>query len=155
MRKRGWAQKRLEILMEQMLPLYVRCTMGKEVWTSIIMLSCIFRRVCAKSIDPAAIEEMRGEAAIALYMFEKEFPPSFFDIMSHPVMHLVEEVEICGSVHTRWMYPIERYLKTLKMYVQNRARPEGCMVEGYVIVEALEFCRVYARISSHHSKSVE
>jgi hypothetical protein len=131
------------VLMQQVLPLCVRCTMAKEVRTTIIMLSRVFRRICAKTIDPPAIEEMRGEAAIALCMLEKEFPPSFFDIMSHLVVHLVEEVEICGLVHTRWMYPIERYLKTLKGYVRNRARPEGCMAEGYAVVEALGYCTEY------------
>lgn len=131
------------VLMQQVLALCVRCTMAKEVRTSIIMLSRVFRRVCAKTIDPAAIEEMRDEAAIALCMLEKEFPPSFFDIMSHLVVHLVEEVEICGPVHTRWMYPIERYLKTLKGYVRNRARPEGCMAECHSLVEALGYCTEY------------
>ena len=131
------------VLMQQVLALCVRCIMEKEVRTSIIMLSRVFRRVCAKSIDPATIQEMRCEAAIALCMLEKEFPPSFFDIMSHLVVHLVEEVEICGPVHTRWMYPIERYLKTLKGYVRNRSRPEGCMAKGYAIVEALGFCTEY------------
>ena len=88
------------VLLQQVLPLCVCTTIAKEVRTAIIMLSCVFRRICAKSIDSKAIEEMRCEAAIALCMLEKEFPPSFFDIMSHLVMHLVEEVEICGPVHT-------------------------------------------------------
>ena len=70
------------------------------------MLSRVFRRVCAKTIDPATIEEMMDKAAITLCMLEKVFPPSFFDIMSHLIVHLVEEVEICGPVHTRWMYLI-------------------------------------------------
>jgi hypothetical protein len=38
------------------------------------------------------------------------------------------------------MYPIERYLKTLKGYVQNKARPEGRMAEGYALEEVLGFC---------------
>ena len=86
---------------------------------------------------------MRGEAAIILCMLEKEFPPLFFDIMSHLVMHLVEEVEICGPVYTHWMYPIESYLKTLKENGRNRARLEGCMAKSYAIVEALGFCTEY------------
>ena len=113
------------VLMQQVLPLCVRCTMAKEVRTSIIMLTRVFRRVCAKTIDRAAIEEMRDEAAIALCMLEKEFLPSIFDIMTHLVMHLVEEVEICGSMNSHWMYPIKRYLKTLKGYVQNRCGNNG------------------------------
>ena len=74
--------------------------MAKEVRIAIILLSRVFRWICAKSIDSKAIEEMRCEAAITLCMLEKEFPPSFFDIISHLVVHLVEEVEICRPVHT-------------------------------------------------------
>ncbi|CAL2253377.1 unnamed protein product [Prunus armeniaca] len=33
-----------------------------------------------------------------------------------------------------------RYMKVLKGYVQNRTRPEGCMVERYIAEEAVEFC---------------
>jgi hypothetical protein len=58
-----------------------------------------------------------------LSLLEKEMPPSFFDIMVHLTIHLVEELFICGPVHVRWMYPYERYYKTLKSFVvtsQNR-----------------------------------
>ncbi|CAL2253369.1 unnamed protein product [Prunus armeniaca] len=40
----------------------------------------------------------------------------------------------------RWKYPFERYMKVLKGYVQNRTRPEGCMVERYIAEKAVEFC---------------
>ena len=45
----------------------------------------------------------------------------------------------------RWMYSIERYMKKLKNYVRNKARPEGCIAEGYVAEEALTFCSMYLR----------
>jgi len=38
------------------------------------------------------------------------------------------------------MYPFERYMKVLKNYVRNRHRPEGCIVESYIVEEAIEFC---------------
>ena len=38
------------------------------------------------------------------------------------------------------MYPFERYMKVLKNYVRNRHRPEGCIAEGYIVEEAIEFC---------------
>ncbi|KAH9717949.1 hypothetical protein KPL71_022033 [Citrus sinensis] len=34
-------------------------------------------------------------------------------------------------------------MKTLKDYVRNRYRPEGCIVESYIAEEALAFCAVY------------
>ena len=70
-------------------------------------------------------------------------PISFFDIMVHLSVHLVREVEICGPVYLRWMYPFERYMKILKGYVMNRQYPEGCIVERYIVEEAVEFCASY------------
>ncbi len=38
------------------------------------------------------------------------------------------------------MYPVERYLRTLKGYVRNKACPEGSIAEGYISEECLTFC---------------
>ncbi|KAE9604361.1 hypothetical protein Lalb_Chr11g0070811 [Lupinus albus] len=68
-------------------------------------------------------------------MFELEmyFTRSFFGIMVHLSIHLVREIQLCGPCYMRWMYPFERYMKTLKGYVKNRSRPEGCIVERYIV----------------------
>ncbi|GKE44323.1 hypothetical protein Tco_1471607 [Tanacetum coccineum] len=42
-----------------------------------------------------------------------------------------------------WMFPFERYMKKLKNYVQNKAKPEGSIADGYVAEEALTFCSCY------------
>jgi hypothetical protein len=63
--------------------------------------------------------------------------------MTHLLVHLIEELDICGPIHVRWMYHMERYLKTLKGYVRNRNRPEASMAEGYAIDDALGFCTEY------------
>jgi hypothetical protein len=83
------------------------------------------------------------DAAEALCLLEKAFPPTFMDIMSHLMIHLVEELYICGPVHCRWMYPIERYMKTLKDYVRTYTRLEASMAEGYVMSETLGYCTEY------------
>ena len=62
-------------------------------------------------------------------------------------MHLVEKLYIYGPVHIRWMYPMERYLKTLNGYVQSRANPEANIAQGYVIDEVFGFCTAYMQIS--------
>jgi len=43
------------------------------------------------------------------------------------------------------MYPIERYFKTLKGFVQNKVRPEGSMTKGYALEEALGLCTKYVQ----------
>jgi hypothetical protein len=41
------------------------------------------------------------------------------------------------------MYPVKWYMKTLKTYVHNMARPKGSMVEGYIRCEWLGFITKY------------
>ena len=46
--------------------------------------------------------------AVTLRELERIFPPSFFIVMVHLVMHLASEAKVADSVHYHWMYPIER-----------------------------------------------
>jgi len=131
------------VLMQQLLPVCLRTSMRKDVRMAIIRLCRLFKRLCVKSVDPSTIPALLEESAITMCMLEKVFPPSFFDVMSHLPIHLIYELDICGPVHTRWMYPIEWYLKTLKGYVRQRAHPEGSMAEGYAREEAIGFCTEY------------
>jgi len=87
--------------------------------------------------------DLKNEMVVSLVLLEKEFPPWFFYIMMHLLVHLVEDLELCGPCHTQWMYPIEWYFKTLKGFVQNKMRPKGSTTEGYALEEALGFCIEY------------
>jgi hypothetical protein len=105
-----------------------------------VMQMCkVFRRICTKVYNPAEFESMESDVAL----LEMEFPPSFFEIMTHLPYHLVDELNLCGPITARWMYPIERYMKTLKDYVRNMARPKASMAEGYLKEECLGFVTEY------------
>jgi hypothetical protein len=41
------------------------------------------------------------------------------------------------------MYPVERYMKTLKGYVRDMARPKASIAEGYLKDECLGFVTEY------------
>jgi hypothetical protein len=86
---------------------------------------------------------LQADVAKSMALLEMEFPPSFFDIMTHLPYHLVQELDLCGPVSTRWMYPVERYMKTLKEYVRNMAQPKASMAEGYLKDECLGFVTEY------------
>jgi hypothetical protein len=68
------------------------------------------------------------------------------------MIHLVEELYIYGPVHCRWMYPIERYMKTLKGFVQTYAKLEASMSEGYIITETLGYSTEYMSRFSRTSR---
>jgi len=60
------------------------------------------------------------------------FPPSFFDIMVHLIVHLAKEIKCHGPVYLRWMYLVEQYMKILKGYTKNLHCPEAFIVERYI-----------------------
>jgi hypothetical protein len=76
---------------------------------------------------------LQNDVVQCLVSFELAFPPSFFDIMTHLLVHLVKEITILGPVFLHNMWPFECFMSILKKYVLNRARPEGSIAKGYVI----------------------
>jgi hypothetical protein len=73
------------------------------------------------------------------------FPPSFFDMQVHLIIHLMDQIKILGPLYLHHMFQLERYLGVLKGYVRNRAHPEGSIMEGYTIEEVIESCIDYIR----------
>ncbi|XXG77965.1 hypothetical protein AAC387_Pa08g2009 [Persea americana] len=108
-------------------------------------LSSFFQDLYLKTQRHDDLKKMEKQIILILCKLEKIFPPTFFDVMVHLSVHLPREAMLGGPVQYRWMYPIERFLKTLKGYVRNRARPEGSIVEAYIVKECLTFCSTYLR----------
>jgi len=77
----------------------------------------MFRSICWEVWDPATLPFLKDDVAKTLCLLEWELPCALFDVMTHSILQVVEELEICGPVHNRWMYPIERAMKTFKGYV--------------------------------------
>ena len=65
---------------------------------------------------------------------------SFFNIMTHLLVHLVKEIDILGPVFLHNMFPCERFMGVPKKCVRNRARPEGSITSGYGTEEVIDFC---------------
>jgi hypothetical protein len=74
---------------------------------------------------------------------KKYIPPNIFNAQEQYLIHQVEEIEICGPIHTRSMWMVERHLKSLKALVRQRARPEGSMVEGYMVYQSMVYISLY------------
>jgi len=50
--------------------------------------------------------------------------------MTHLLLHVVDELDICEPIQNIWMYLVEWMMKILKGYVHSMAQPKGSMVEG-------------------------
>ena len=76
-------------------------------------------------------------------MIEENFPRSILTSQLHVMVHIVDEMAICGVVHARWMFFLKWFMKILKDFVRQRARPEGSMAEGWLVQEALVYISEY------------
>ncbi|XP_040960172.1 uncharacterized protein [Gossypium hirsutum] len=120
-----------------------RGVVKKKVLCVITNLSDFFKRLYVKSLDPQEVDQLQIQVVLTLCEMEKIFPPSFFTIMIHLIIHLPMEAKLGGPVQYRCMYPIERYLMGLKASVRNRVYPEGSIPEGYIVSKCLTFCSRY------------
>ncbi|KAL4021068.1 hypothetical protein IC575_019857 [Cucumis melo] len=77
------------ILMQQLLPVAIRGILPKHVRLAIIRLRFFFNAICKKTIDTSQLKRMQEDVVVTLCLLEKYFPPSFFTIMVHLVVHLV------------------------------------------------------------------
>ena len=100
-----------------------RSLVSKNIWSTIAELCTFFKQLCASTVNVSDMVEAQNQLLFILCKLERIFPPAFFDIMIHLVLHLPEGAILGGLVHMRWMYPFERYLKRLKDYVRNAAKP--------------------------------
>jgi hypothetical protein len=79
-------------MMQDILPLCMQHLMAKGYRMAIICLSHVFKKLCAKIVDPTIMVELKNDVAATLVLLEKEFPP-LFNTMTHILIHLVEELE--------------------------------------------------------------
>ncbi|XP_056688619.1 uncharacterized protein [Spinacia oleracea] len=127
----------------------------EEIPRSRFWLTLEKKRIWNKAINPRVLDNLHNEIVESLCQLETIFPPSFFNVMVHLPVHLVEEIRLGGPVCSRCMYSIERYLHELKDDVQNKAYPEGSMAEAYWAKECLRFCDRYINQSNTPSNIVK
>ncbi|XP_026452382.1 uncharacterized protein LOC113352830 [Papaver somniferum] len=131
------------VFLQRILPVALRGFLPKNISSALVELGVFLKELCSKTLRLEVLEKMEKDVSVLLCKLEQIFPPAFFDIMVHLIVHLPHEAILGGPVQYRWMYPIERYLRTLKQYVRNKARPEGSIAEAYINNECLTFCSMY------------
>jgi hypothetical protein len=117
------------VLFQKLLTLVVHHILPKDVVIPLIQLKRFFNSICSKELEDTQIEQLNNSIGETLCRLEMIFPPAFFDIMMHLPVHIAWEARLGGHVSYRWMYPVERYLRTHKGYVRNKVSPEGSIAE--------------------------
>ncbi|XP_016460803.1 uncharacterized protein LOC107784235 isoform X1 [Nicotiana tabacum] len=137
----GYKSHDAHFIMHYLLQVAIRKVLPKNVSLALIRLRNFFRAICSKVIRRRDLETIQSEIVKITCELEKIFHPTFFDIMPHLPIHLVNEIKLGGLAHLRWMYPIERNLCKYKAFVRNRSRPEASIAERFLTY--LIFCSRY------------
>jgi hypothetical protein len=93
----------------------------------------------------ASIPWWHQEIVEIVCMFEKEIPMSFMDLEVHILIHLPNEAELARVLSCHWIFFLERYMKKLKGFFQQRKKPKGSMEEGYIVYELLYYASEYIK----------
>ena len=96
------------VLMQQLLPIALKELLPKGPRLAILRLCAFYNLLCQRVIDREQLLVMEADIIETLFLFERYFPPSFFDIMVYLTVHLGREAHVGGPAHFRWMYPFER-----------------------------------------------
>nr|XP_009776104.1 PREDICTED: uncharacterized protein LOC104225927 [Nicotiana sylvestris] len=130
-------------IMHYLLQVAVRKSLPKNVSLALIKLGNFFKAICAKVIRREDLDRLQTEINDITCELEMIFTPTYFDIMPHLPIHLVNEIRLGGPTHCRWMYSTERNLCKYKAFVRNRAHPKASIAEGFLAEECLTFCSRY------------
>ena len=65
--------------------------MDKDIRSTITELCDFFNQLWQKVVDPEELDHMQDDIARILSNLEMFFPLSFFDVMVHLTVHLVDE----------------------------------------------------------------
>src|ERR1041385_5265620 len=128
------------VIMTQLLPVALMGLLPENVRLAIVKLCAFLNAISQKVINAESLPRLQNDLVQCLVSFELVFPTSFFNIMTHVLVHLVDEIAILAPVFLHNMFPFERFMGVLKNYVRNRARPEGSISMGHQTEEVIEFC---------------
>jgi hypothetical protein len=141
----GYNSHDYHIMLTMFLPIVIRAIRLVYMKMVITRMSYFFNCITQKVINKANLPALKEFIAETLCQLEMCFPPSYFDIMPHLMMHMVDQIEQLGPMYLHQMWTYERFMSTLNTYVHNRAYPEGSMIEAYMTEEAINWCMRYIR----------
>ena len=97
------------ILLQRLFPVFIRAFLPRPVVEPLVALALFFQKVCTREVRKSDLREMQVDIIHIMCKFERIFPPNFFDIMPHLMIHLPRQLMHTGPVNFTWMYPMERY----------------------------------------------
>ena len=131
------------VLLTVFLPIAIRAIKPVYVKMVITRLCYFFNKISQKVINEDELNDLQEFIGETMAQLEMCFPPGYFDITEHLMIHMVDQIRALGPLYLYEMWTYEHFMSILNLYVLNRAYPEGSMIEGYSTEEVIECCLDY------------
>jgi hypothetical protein len=96
------------ILLQDLVPLAVRRVLPNEVSSVLIWLTNFFKKMYSPVLRISDMERLQSEIAEILSHPKTIFPPSFFTVNVHLMVHLLAQARMVGPVYFHSIWPVER-----------------------------------------------
>jgi hypothetical protein len=80
------------VMVQQIMPIDIQNLLQLGLHKTLICLGIMIQRICTKVVNQNEINALHIFVVETLCMLEVKFPPTFFDLMTHLVIHLVDEL---------------------------------------------------------------
>ena len=107
------------VLLTQILPIAIRGIMDEHVRDTLLALCNFFDVINRKSISVKQLDRLQEKIVLILCELKIYFPPAFFDICVHLLLHVVDDVRHLGPTFMHYMMSFER------MAIQKQAWPRA------------------------------
>jgi hypothetical protein len=141
----GYNSNDCHVMMMVFLAIAIRAIKPMHIKVPVTCLCYFFNTISQKVIGHKELDDLKAYMIETMCMLEMCFPCSFFDMQEHLMIHLVDQILTLGPLYLHSMFPYEQFLVVSKAYVQNRAHPEGSIMEGYTAEEVVECCMHYVK----------
>jgi hypothetical protein len=86
------------IFIERLMPVMFCGYFKPDLWKMFAELSYFYRQICAKEVSNAMMQRLEKEIVVLVCKMETVFPPGWFNVMQHLLLHLPWEASIRGPV---------------------------------------------------------
>jgi hypothetical protein len=107
------------VMMMVFLAIAIRAIKPVHMKVLITRLCYSINTVSPKVIGDKELDDLRAYMIETMCMLEMWFPPPFFDMQQHLIIHLMDQILTSGPLYLHSIFPYEWYLAVLKSYAQN------------------------------------